>query len=136
MKKLMILVAVLLLAGCKGYYEQPQPTGPLPAPETTPTLRTEQIENSQMPAQSSTVDVAIQGFSFNPGTITIKAGDTVVWMQQDGVPHTATATSGPEMFDSGRLSKGQSFSQTFDTPGTYEYQCNIHPSMRGTVIVS
>ena len=128
MKKLMIIFAVVLLAGCQGYYEQPQPTGPLPPPETAP-----QLQTKATPLNSESV--TIRGFSFNPGTITIKTGETVVWTNNDGAPHTVTATSGPEMFDSGTLSKGQTFSQTFTTPGTYEYKCSIHPSMQGTIIV-
>ena len=112
MKKLIILMAVLLLAGCQAYEEPTAAKG-----------------------QAATNSVSIAGFKFNPGTITVKAGDTVTWTQKDSAPHTVTATSGPEMFDSGTLNKGQTFSHTFTKPGTYEYQCSIHPSMRGTVIV-
>lgn len=123
MKKLFILFTILLLlAGCKAYQQEVRPS---------------RAPAGSAPKQSipRMMNVAIQDFSFNPGTIRIKAGETVVWTNNDGTPHTVTAVSGPEMFDSGRLGKGRSFSQAFKTPGTYKYQCNIHPSMRGTVIV-
>jgi len=85
---------------------------------------------------SSNVNAEIADFSFKPTTISIKAGDTVVWTQQDGSPHTVTAVSGPESFESGNLRKDQTFSHTFNTPGTYEYKCSLHPNMKGTVVVS
>jgi len=81
----------------------------------------------------SNVNADIAGFSFKPATIRIKAGDTVVWTNKDSAPHTVTAVSG--LFDAGTLRTGQTFRQTFDTPGTYEYQCDIHPNMKGTVVV-
>jgi len=82
------------------------------------------------------VNAEIAGFKFNPATIRVKAGDTIVWTQQDSTPHTVTSVSGSESFDSGSVRGGQTFSHTFNTPGTYEYECSIHPSMRGTVVVS
>ena len=115
MKKLMIFFAIIMLAGCTYQQEVVQPTA--------------------QKGQAATNSVAIAGFKYNPGTITVKAGETVVWTHKDGAPHTVTATSGPEMFDSGTMNKGQTFSQTFTTPGTYEYKCSIHPSMQGTIIV-
>ena len=80
--------------------------------------------------------VNIQGFAFSPAEITIKKGSTVTWTQKDSVPHTVTTISGPEGFDSGPLSSGQSFSYAFKTAGTYEYYCSIHPNMKGKVIVT
>lgn len=66
-----------------------------------------------------------------PKAITIKVGDTVEWINQDGNAHTVTG----EGFDSGELTQGASFSYTFDQPGSYNYQCTIHPSMTGTINV-
>ena len=69
-------------------------------------------------------------------TITVVKGTTVTWTHSDGAPHTVTTTKAPVDFDSGRMNKGGQFSQTFDTAGTYEYYCSIHPSMKGKVIVT
>lgn len=98
-------------------------------------LELQVISNTEMQVSPTNFNADIAGFSFKPATIKIKAGDTVVWEQQDTVPHTVTTVSGPESFGSGNLGNGQTFSHTFNTPGTYEYQCSIHPTMRGKVIV-
>ena len=75
--------------------------------------------------------INIQDFAFQPGEITINSGDTVTWINNDDAPHTVKGDS----LDSGTLSKGQEFKQTFNEPGTYEYHCNFHSSMKGKVIV-
>ncbi|MEO1639655.1 MAG: cupredoxin family copper-binding protein [Pseudomonadota bacterium] len=77
--------------------------------------------------------VNIQGFAFEPATLTIAAGDTVTFVNQDGAPHTATANNGS--FDTGRLSRGQEASLTFNSAGTYDYFCEVHPNMTATLIV-
>lgn len=88
---------------------------------------------SQQTTPTSAATVTISNFQFVPSTVTIKAGETVTWIQQDSVPHTVTIRG----FDpSPALSKGQSWSKTFDKSGQYSYMCNIHPSMKGTVIVA
>lgn len=75
--------------------------------------------------------VTINGFKFSPQTITVTAGQTVVWKNQDSASHTVAidGTESPEMF------QGDTWSHTFDTAGTFDYICGIHPSMKGTVVV-
>ena len=78
--------------------------------------------------------------SFNPNPININSGDSVSWTNNDNDIHTVTSGSdeGPSIgqeFDSGTLGEGQSFTHKFENPGTFEYFCNIHPSMVGKVIV-
>jgi plastocyanin len=85
-------------------------------------------------AQGKTMAVSIKNFAFNPPNTTVSAGTTVTWVNNDQVPHTVTANDGA--FDSGTLQPGQSYSFTFDKPGTYAYHCNIHPYMTATVTVS
>jgi hypothetical protein len=68
------------------------------------------------------------------GYIVIKAGTTVTWSNQDDTQHTTTSAASTPIWDSGILRPGQSFSFTFNTPGTYPYICNVHP-MTGTVVV-
>jgi len=80
-----------------------------------------------------TVTVAISNFAFEPATITIAPGDTVVFVNQDSAPHTATHNGA--VFDTGTLATGQSGSITIDESGSYDYLCTIHPSMKGTVVV-
>jgi hypothetical protein len=64
----------------------------------------------------------------------VPAGTKVTWTHAGAAPHTVTSDT--KLFDSGRLSQGQTFSFTFDTPGTYAYKCDVHPArMTGTVVV-
>lgn len=78
--------------------------------------------------------VAISGFAFNPGTITIKPGTTVTWTNNDSATHTITADDGS--WDSGAVAQGKTFSHTFASAGTYPYHCAVHPSMTANVIVA
>ena len=82
-----------------------------------------------------TINVDIVEFRYEPAQVKVKVGDTVVWTQVDKVKHTVTVVSGPENFDSGLLTAGQTFSHTFTIPGEYSYKCTPHPNMRGKVIV-
>jgi plastocyanin len=88
------------------------------------------------PAAVSGDEVAadIKDFAFNPGTIEIPVGTTVTWTNSDSAPHTVSQTGGG--FESGKLDQGMTFSFTFDTPGTYEYFCQYHANMKGTIVVS
>lgn len=86
------------------------------------------------PAEATeTAAVDISQMRFNAPTVTIKAGGTVTWTNREGVPHTVTATDGS--FGSSQLTAGDSFSHTFTEPGTYSYFCQVHPTMRATVVV-
>lgn len=77
--------------------------------------------------------VRIANLAFDPATITVPTGSTVTWSNEDVTPHTATAVDG--QFDSGIFDPGASFSFTFTEPGTFAYQCLLHPNMQGTVVV-
>ena len=84
------------------------------------------------PAPGVAVDqVTIKDFAFNPEKIIIKVGDTVTWTHQDSAPHTTTGG----IWDSGTLQQGQTYSRAFDKAGNWNYQCNIHPYMKGKVTV-
>jgi len=91
-------------------------------------------EGSSTPGCEETADGC-----FIPSPVTIDIGATVTWENGDTAAHTATggsATDGPSgVFDSSLIMAGSSFSHTFDTAGTYDYFCMVHPWMAGTVIV-
>ena len=76
------------------------------------------------------------GLSFSPSTVTVLPGETVVWTFQSAFHSTTSnATSGPEFWDSGIAdAAGQTFSHTFNTPGTYPYYCKVHSSPTGTMM--
>lgn len=108
----------LFLTAC-----QSQNTTPPPSVQTTQTVA---------PVAKNTI--AIQNFAFSPATITLKAGDSITWTNQDAAPHTATADDGS--FDTGSLANGQSKSITFSKPGTFTYHCSVHPNMKATIVVT
>jgi plastocyanin len=84
-------------------------------------------------APATVAEVDIDQFTFLPQRITVKAGTTVTWINEDDVPHTV-ASSG-KVFKSKALDTADKFSFTFTTPGTYEYFCSLHPHMTGAVVV-
>jgi plastocyanin len=84
--------------------------------------------------QQGGAPVKIANFTFDPGTVTVKAGTTVTWVNNDDIPHLVVATDGK--FRSSALDTGDKFSQTFSTPGTFEYFCGIHPRMTGKIVVT
>jgi len=75
---------------------------------------------------------------YDSNLVTVVIGNTVSWVNDDEQVHTVTSgtpTGGPDgLFDSGLISSGGSFHQTYDTVGTFDYYCIVHPWMQGTVI--
>jgi plastocyanin len=81
--------------------------------------------------------VVIKNFAFNPSTLTVKSGTVVNWTNQDGASHAIVSDTGsPVAFSSDSLASGASYSFTFTQPGTYTYHCSIHPTMKGTIVVT
>lgn len=83
-------------------------------------------------SEGATVDML--NLAYDPPTITIAAGESVTWTNRDAAPHTVTARD-RDVLQSGTMDEGESFTVTFDTPGTYEYFCEFHANMSGTIIV-
>ena len=77
--------------------------------------------------------VDIRQFAFEPVRLEVAAGDTVIWVNADVVPHTATALD--SAWTSPGLSQDGQWRQVFTRPGTHEYLCAYHPGMRGVVRV-
>jgi plastocyanin len=84
-------------------------------------------------ATEAPVGVPIVGRAYQPSQLTIAAGQTVVWQNRSITHHTVTSTTG--LFNSTSISPGASYSLTFSDPGTFNYECTIHPGMRGSVTV-
>ena len=92
--------------------------------------------SSAFAQEAQTVDV--KNFTYAPTEIHIAAGEAITWTNADFIQHTITADDGS--FDSGYLNLGQTFTQQFDTPGTYQYYCLPHggPGLSGmaaTIVV-
>ena len=77
--------------------------------------------------------VKIDNFTFDPPRLTVKAGTTVTWYNEDDIPHTVAATG--KTFRSKALDTDGKFSFTFTTAGSYPYKCVIHPGMIANIIV-
>lgn len=86
------------------------------------------------PAAPRTHTVEIKGMVFVPDSITVARGDTIVWINRDFVPHTATGQGGPA-WDTGELAEGDSGRFVPKTAGALAYICALHPTMRGVVVV-
>lgn len=80
------------------------------------------------------VEVRMAGRRFAPASVTIAAGGSVLFINDDGRDHTATGSG--NTFDTGLLAPGQRSTRTFNTAGTYPYICLLHPDMTGTVTVT
>jgi plastocyanin len=84
-------------------------------------------------AQAAETLVQIDHFIFAPQRVSVKAGTTVTWVNDDDIPHVVVASN--KLFKSKTLDTNDKFSFTFTTPGTYEYFCSLHPHMTGTIVV-
>jgi plastocyanin len=91
------------------------------------------IALTAVPAQAADAAVKISNFTFGPNALTVKAGTTVTWTNEDDIPHTVTSTT--LAFKSEALDTGDKFSFKFSTAGTYKYFCSLHPHMTGMIVV-
>jgi len=78
--------------------------------------------------------VHVHDYAFVPKTLTIAAGTTVRFINDDDEPHTVTAFD--KSFDSKGLDTNEKYDHTFTTPGTFRYFCTLHPMMRGAIVVT
>jgi plastocyanin len=77
--------------------------------------------------------ISIDNFTFAPERLTLRAGTSVTWRNEDDIPHTVTSSA--RLFKSSALDTDDTYSFTFTEPGTYEYFCSLHPRMTGTIVV-
>lgn len=111
-----LVVTALLFTACAGDSEGSTTTSSPPS-------------NSDV---SGSADITIDNFAFS-GATSVTVGTTVTATNEDGVTHTWT--SGDGVWDSGGLTRGESFEFTFEEAGEYSYFCTIHPTMEGTITV-
>ena len=83
--------------------------------------------------KQGTRTVIIESTKFEPATLRVRRGDTVVWINKDPFPHTATGT--PGTFDSRNIGPDRSWKYVPKKAGTFSYRCTLHPTMVGTLIV-
>jgi plastocyanin len=93
----------------------------------------ERPEQTPVVSEAALVSVEISDFDFSPRYLTIEAGASVAWTNYDSAPHDATDVAGS--WGTGILRKGETSTIRFDSPGSYEYLCTLHPAMKGTLVV-
>jgi plastocyanin len=141
--------AIVLVSGCSA--SSPTPQGP-PAinfgsqAATTPGMAGGATAASTAAAPGDTAspivapasvagpEVSITNFAFAPATLTVPVGATVTWTNHAEEPHTVVAGDGS--FQSAGLGTNATYSYTFATVGSFDYNCWIHPFMHGTVVVT
>ena len=81
--------------------------------------------------------VVIDDFTFGDGTpVEIQAGELITWQNDDSIRHTVTDDTDNPEFSSDAIQPGDTFSITFDEPGTFQYHCSIHPDrMQGELVI-
>jgi len=87
---------------------------------------------------AKSASVAMKGFAFGPASVTIPKGGSVTFTNNDSTTHTVSSGTAPTKdgkFDK-EVAAGSETTITLDTPGTYTYFCNIHQSMKGTIVVN
>ena len=89
---------------------------------------------SKSTAVAATPAIHISNFTFGPQMLKVRVGQTVVWVNDDDIPHTVTAAD--HSFKSKVLDTGEKFSFTFTKPGNVAYFCSLHPHMTGNVLVT
>jgi plastocyanin len=130
---IIVLLALIIILGLVYYFVLMPAKYSVPA--TTSSVNVNTMTNNQVvptgTVKAKTVNVTIANFAFTPANISINAGDTVKWTNDDQVPHQIALLG----FTSQVLNTGDSYSYTFANGGTFDYHCNIHPSMTGNVSV-
>jgi plastocyanin len=84
-------------------------------------------------AASTTHTIVIADMKFVPETLTVRPGDTVVWVNKDFFPHAATAQN--RSFDSRDIATNKSWKYVATKKGMFRYICTLHPTMKATLIV-
>ncbi|MFA9563914.1 MAG: plastocyanin/azurin family copper-binding protein [Acidimicrobiales bacterium] len=116
--------------------------GAAPPPTSEPAAVEAPTGPDQVTITDGAFDPANADDAYSPRELTVAAGTEVTWTNADAVVHTVTAGDSDGrvgtpsgLFESGDMEQGDTFSFTFDEPGTYPYYCIPHPWMTGTVIV-
>jgi plastocyanin len=105
--------------------------GPDSSSGSTTTSTAAGSTSSTAPNFGAAASVDLKDIRFQPGTVTVKAGQEVRWLWRENIPHNVVG----EGFKSATQDKGE-FRHTFDKAGTYKYTCTLHSGMVGTVKVT
>lgn len=83
---------------------------------------------------AGTATVTMEDILFEPERLEVEAGTTVTWINEDNVEHNVIEAN--DLFRTDDFGEGGTFEFTFDTAGTYNYVCTLHPpDMKGQIVV-
>ncbi len=118
-------------AGKSGKHIKATHTPPSPSGQSSSSA-----SGSQTPAApASSGTVAITSSGFQPTLLTVKAGTTVTWTNNDSAAESVTSDTA-SLFDSGSLTAGATYQFTFSQAGTFTYHSTTNPALKGTVVVT
>ena len=126
--RLAVVSAILMVAIACGGSSSPSPASPSSTPSLTPP--------PDAPSAAVGIPVGAQSLgnkAYTPDELTVEVGTTVTWTNTDSMSHTSTSDA--TEWNSGIVAPGGRFSFAFQTAGTFQYHCAIHPGMVGTVVV-
>jgi len=125
---------MLLLAACGT--SSASGTGAAAAATARPTATS--LPTATKPPATARVKITEHNekYDFEPATLTITVGTTVVWTNTSDAPHIVSSDSGPTLQSTTIKASSGTFSHTFAQAGTYSYHCTIHPYMKGTIVVT
>jgi len=134
--RLTVVTTLLLLAAACGS-DTSSPTSPQPATPQPATAPPATPAPSPTPSAASvTIPMGASSLgdkAYVPASLDVAVGSTVTWINTDSISHTSTSNGSG--WDSGIVAPGAQFSFAFQTAGTFQYHCAIHPGMTGTVVV-
>jgi len=90
-------------------------------------------ERSRRASKPAKHTATIEAVQFQPATIEVKRGDSIVWINKDPFPHSVTSASG--RFDSKQIQPGESWTYKAQQPGNVPYVCTLHPTMKAALHV-
>jgi plastocyanin len=86
-----------------------------------------------VPAQAATIQIVMENLVISPAEASLKAGDTIEWINKDVFAHTATARNGD--FDV-TIAPKKTVTSVVKKPGTVEYYCRFHPNMKAVLTIA
>lgn len=134
MKKSLAIVLIVVVLAILGYAIYALMQGKVPESNDNQPPEQPPVTPENPPATGETKTVNMMEIAFIPNTITINKGDAIKWTNNDIFEHQLVSDTGSEIA-SEKLTKGASYTHTFNTAGEYKYHCSIHPGMKGTIIV-
>jgi len=131
---LLSLLAAFAMAGCGDDDETTTTPSANPPEESTPAGGAAGEDTGGSAAGGEEVTISMKNIQFDPQSVTVSAGQTVTWVNEDDVQHDVDFTSGGD-FESDLIGKGGEIEWKAEGSGEIEYVCSVHPNMTGTITV-